>query len=54
MMQELILTLCVEVSDEAVLRLEKIMDEVLSPGKLPDRSVKEKKSAANLTEPEME
>jgi len=43
-----------QVSDEAILRLEKIMDEVLTPGKLPDRTAAEKKTAAKLTEPEME
>ena len=48
------LTLRVEVSDEAISRLEKIMDEVLSPGKLPGASTEEKKSAAKLTESEME
>ena len=48
------LKIYVEVSDEAISRLEKVMDEVLSPGKLPDRTAEEKNTAAKLSEPEME
>ena len=43
-----------ETSDEAVSRLEKVMDEILGAGKLGNGTKEEKKVAETVMEPEME
>lgn len=43
-----------QISDDAVTRLEKVMDEVLTPGELPSGTAKEERIARKVTEPVME
>jgi hypothetical protein len=44
----------IEISDEAVSRLEKAMDEVLGTGRVENGTAEETKVAEKVMEPEME
>lgn len=44
----------IEISDEAVSRLEKAMDEVLGAGRVENGTAEETKVAEKVMEPEME